>query len=106
MATRRRCFFRDIPGSGPCNGRLIKAHLIPQQTLKRELNAGPAMLKDPRGWTWMCGGPVGVSGHHGRFDSRGCNPVRIPRSRLPEPFVAWMDELGLGWFVDRAYPQT
>ena len=99
----RRCFFAGLPDAGPCDGRLVKAHLIPRQFLKRELNAGPKVINDPRTWVWCCGGPVGVGGHHGRFDARGCDPLRIPRHRLPPEFEAWCGEMALDWFLDREY---
>jgi hypothetical protein len=102
--SKPRCFFRDLPDAGPCDGRLIKAHLIPRQTLRRELNASPKLIDDPRVWRWCCGGVNGTGGHHGRFDSRGCNPLRIPRHRLPADFLELTEELGLGWWVDRTYP--
>jgi hypothetical protein len=100
---KRRCWFADLPGAGPCDGRLVRCHLVPRQVLRRELNASRAVLDDPRLWVWGCGGPVGVGGHHGRLDSRGCDPLRIPRHRLPLEFVAWCEELGLGWYVDREF---
>lgn len=101
-AVSRSCFFAGWPDAGPCDGRLIRAHLVPRQVLKRELNAGPSVIDDPRTWVWCCGGPMGVSGHHGKFDSS--RTLRIPRHRLPAGFVSFMDELGLGWWIDRTYP--
>jgi hypothetical protein len=99
----RRCWFADLPDAGPCDGQLVRCHLIPQQVLKRELNAGLSVLRDPRGWVWGCGGITGCSGHHGRADWAGVNRLHIPRDRLPVEFIEWVDELGLGWFVDRTY---
>jgi hypothetical protein len=100
---KRRCFFRGLPGAGPCDGRLVRVHLIPRQLLKRELNAAPKVQTDPRGWVWGCGGPMGVSGHHGMLDSS--RTLKVPRHRLPAEFVEWCEELGLGWFLEREYPQ-
>jgi hypothetical protein len=97
---RRRCFFAGWSGTS-CDGRLIRAHLIRQQVLKRELNAGPSVLADPRLWVWCCGGPTGAAGHHGALDT--ARTLRIPRHRLPEGFLALTEELGLGWWVDREY---
>lgn len=102
--TRRRCFFADLPGAGPCVGRLVRCHLVPQQTLRRELNAGRAVLEDPRGWVWGCGGPTGCSGHHGMVD--WTRSLRVPRDRLPAEFLEFMAELGLEWYVDREYPEA
>jgi hypothetical protein len=61
---KRRCFFRGLPGAGPCDGRLVRVHLIPRQLLKRELNAAPKVQTDPRGWVWGCGGPKGLAMGH------------------------------------------
>ena len=96
---KRQCFFRGW--AGPCDGRLIRAHLIRQQVLKRELNAGRALLEDPRLWVWCCGGGVGLSGHHGQLDSS--RSIRIPWHQLPPEFIELVDELGLGWWATREY---
>jgi hypothetical protein len=93
----RRCFFA---GDGPCDGRLIRAHLIPQQLLKRE-HAPRRYLADPRGWVLVCGGPMGLSGHHGMFDMS--RTVRVPRWKLPAEVEEMAAELGLGWWLDRTY---
>lgn len=98
----RRCYFADLPGAGPCDGRLVRCHLIPRQTLKRELNAGRSVLEDPRSWVWGCGGAMGAGGgHHGMFDT--ARRLRVPRHRLPPEFVEWCEGLGLGWYVDREF---
>lgn len=97
------CWFASLPGAGPCDGRPVRCHLIPRRVLTVELNAGPSVINDPRLWVWGCGGPMGNAGHHGRLDSRGCNPLRIPRHRLPPEFVELCEELKLGWWVDREY---
>jgi hypothetical protein len=98
---RKQCFFHGWPEAGPCDGRLIRAHLIRRQVLKRELNAGRRLLEDPRLWVWCCGGPTGCSGHHGMLDV--ARTLRIPRERLPAVFEAACAELGLGWWVEREY---
>lgn len=97
----RRCFFADLPGAGRCDGRLVRCHLIRQQVLDRELNAGRGLVRDPRLWVWGCGGVSGLAGHHGAFDV--ARTLRVPRYRLPGPFLALVEELGLGWWVDREY---
>jgi hypothetical protein len=51
----------------PCEGRLIRAHLIPRQLLKRE--GHPEAIDDPRSSVWSCGGIMGNAGHHGMFDA-------------------------------------
>lgn len=93
------CFFASLPGAGPCDGRLVKCHLIPRQLLKRK-GGNP---KDPRSFVLGCGGPMGLSGHHGRLDTRGCNPLRIPRHRLPAGVEELAQELALVWWLDREY---
>lgn len=37
---KARCWFREIPGAGRCDGSLVRAHLIPKQFLKREFPKG------------------------------------------------------------------
>lgn len=98
--SRPRCFFQGW--AGPCDGRLIRAHLIRRQVLERELNASRKLIDDPRLWVWCCGGPTGAAGHHGALDT--ARTLRIPRRRLPADFIALCEELGLGWWVDREYP--
>jgi hypothetical protein len=122
-----RCFFADWD-VGPCDGQPIRAHLIAQQTLKREFPHGAVldyptwrpigrtedrydlqhwplkvMLDDPRSWVPCCGGPTGIGGHHGQLDGL---QLRIPLERLPEGFVAFCEELGLGWYVTRQYGEA
>lgn len=95
-----------LPGAGPCSGRLIKAHLIPKEFLKRELRARfggtvpRAVLWDPRVWVPMCGGPVGLSGHHGKVDGK---QLRIPRRMLPPELEEFAREHGLAWRLDHDY---
>jgi hypothetical protein len=98
--------------AGPCDGRLVRAHLIPAQLLKRETNAAvraramtqatqDMLVWDPRAWVWMCGGPTGIGGHHGRLDYS--RRLRIPRHRIPPETEEFAAELGLGWWLDRTY---
>ena len=96
---RPRCFFADFPDAGPCDGRLVRAHLCKQQTLKSHGHA--AYCKDPRSFVWCCGGPTGCSGHHGAMDH--ARSLRIPINMLPGGFVAMMDEIGMGWYVEKHY---
>lgn len=100
------CFFAH---RGDCDGRLVKAHLIPKQRIKREFPKSlenldiPTRLEilwDPRCWTWMCGGPTGLGGHHGAFDAK---QIRIRRSHLPEGVEEFAAEYGLEWSLERDY---
>lgn len=136
--SRPACFFKGWPGAGPCDGALIRAHLIPRQLLKREFPYGAwwdeaaqrwvrptgrvrrvgavhwagvgadwphrslrSLMDDENTWVPCCGGPMGVSGHHGMLDTS--RKLRIPRERLPVKVEAFAEALGLGWYLDREY---
>ena len=123
-----RCFFA---GHGPCDGALIKAHLIPRQLLRREYRYGAlledgqwrkadryevyrygALLEDGqwrtaddlcddmRTWVPCCGGPQGVSGHHGQVDGY---QLEVTRDMLPAAVEEFAEQFGLGWYLDRRY---
>jgi hypothetical protein len=98
--SRPVCFFATgWPDAGPCDGRLIRAHLVRQQVLTRE--GHDAARFDPRSWIWCCGGPgYGNAGHHGMLDN---GQLRIGIERLPEPFLELMRELSMTWFVVKHY---
>ena len=71
-----------------CEGRLIRAHLIDKQELKRRgLNPD-----DPATWVMACGGPMGNGGHHGMFDGFR---LRLPASALPERTAEYARHHGL-----------
>lgn len=97
--SRPRCFFADLPGAGPCDGKLRKCHLIAKQTIGREL--GAAFKWDDRTWVWGCGGPMGCSGHHGMLDYS--RTLRVPRERLPAALEQFAEETGLVWYLEREY---
>jgi hypothetical protein len=114
---RPRCFFADLPDAGPCDGRLVRCHLIPRQQIARAVEGSRCGLtptatsaavvranRDPRGWVWGCGGVVGVGGHHGALDS--ARTLRVPRHRLPAAVEEFAEELGLGWWLDREYGEA
>jgi hypothetical protein len=89
----------------PCDGRLIRAHLIPKQRVKRELRGyGPAKLAevlwDTRCWIPACGGMMGNAGHHGAFDQR---QLYVPRWALPAGVEEYALEHGLVWSLDRDF---
>lgn len=94
-----RCFFEGWPGAGPCDGRLVRAHLIRRQVIRREV--GDAHAWDPRCWVPCCGGPTGCGGHHGMLDQS--RRLRVPRDRLPVGVEEFAAEFGLGWWLDREY---
>lgn len=83
----------------PCDGKLRKCHLIPAQTIKREV--GKTHAWDERAIVWGCGGAMGISGHHGMLDhSRN---LRIPREMLPAEVEEFATEFGLEWWLTREY---
>jgi hypothetical protein len=113
----------------PCDGRLIRAHLVSKGRIKREFPHGavyslsdrrwvrdapperrtvlsaPRMsldciLWDERVWVPACGGPTGCSGHHGAFDQK---QLYVPRWALPAGVEDYAREYGLVWSLDRDY---
>lgn len=132
----RRCFFHGWPEAGPCNGRLIRAHLIPQQLIKRTCPDGlyrygdvwlpPARVReleapslDMSGFPWRsCSALLmdprswvwccgGPTGAQGHHGMLDYSrTIRIPRDRLPAGVEEFAAELGLLWWVDRTYPGT
>ena len=116
------CFFAGRPGAGPCDGSVIRAHLIPKQRIKRERDSAlarrrrgePALPHDEallassesalvwssRCWVPMCGGPMGNGGHHGKFDA---GFLRIARAEVPETVVAFARRHGLEWSLEADY---
>lgn len=90
----------------PCDGRLIRAHLIPRQRIVREVTKplpreeAFQIIWDERAWAWACGGPMGNAGHHGAFDNRS---LYVPRWALPAGVEAFAAEHGLVWSLDRDY---
>jgi hypothetical protein len=90
---------RHVVACGPCDGRLVRAHLIRQQVIRREApNADPW---DKRLWVPVCGGPTGIGGHHGQLDFS--RTLRIPRDALPAAVEAFAFEHGLAWWLEREY---
>ena len=96
------CWLAKFRPDVPCDGRLIRAHLIPRQLLKREGYA--SLVDDPRTWVPACGGPTGCSGHHGMLDT--ARTLRVPFSALPAGLHDLAAELGLSWWLERTYLPT
>lgn len=81
----------------PCEGRLVRAHLIDAQRLRR-MGHDPL---DPRAWVPACGGyGYGNEAHHAALDDRR---LQIPYESLPEGVLSLADELGLGYWLERRY---
>lgn len=88
--------------SKPCHGRLIRAHLIPQQTLKKEIAyCDESVIWDPRVWVWACGGIMGNGSHHNEFDQK---KIIVPWLDLPIELLQFADDHGLGWWVAKHFP--
>lgn len=116
----RDCFLATLPGAGPCDGRLVRCHLIPRQILRREVWAQREALRPPaeasgrvfpsrlrelcwdtRCWVYGCGGLTGMGGHHGQLDHS--RTLRIPRVLLPAGLEEFAMDYGLSWWLDREY---
>lgn len=90
------CFLAAF-SSRPCDGALIRAHLIAKQALRRR-GFDPW---DERSWVWACGGPwPGLSGHHGAFDAF---KLRVPAVALPGALVEMCEEFGMVPYIERRY---
>jgi hypothetical protein len=88
--------------STPCDGGLVRCHLLPRQLLRRELKSRwRAVAADERSWVFGCGGPMGNGGHHGELDQ--ARTLRVPREALPPGLVELAGELGLTWWIDHEY---
>lgn len=87
----------------PCDGRLVKVHLLKWEVIKRELPASVAreLHWDTRVWVWGCGGPTGVGGHHGALDYS--RRLRIPRKAIPRGLEELAKKHGLQWWLDLTY---
>jgi hypothetical protein len=117
---RAGCWVAEmLPGAGPCDGRLVKAHLIPKQRIRTETCARMhrelgrrwplqpsekallySILWDGRVWVPVCGGPTGIGGHHGMFDGQ---QLEVLRSMVPEACEEFAREHELVWSLDRDY---
>jgi hypothetical protein len=86
----------------PCDGALVRAHLIKRQVLVKEipLRANDA-IADPRSWVPACGGPMGNGGHHGMLDHS--RTLRIPIDKLPPGLWELCSEHGLEWWLQLTY---
>ncbi len=97
--TEPACFLAQFRPDVPCDGRVVRVHLIPRQLLKR--HGYSDAIADPRTYVYACGGPMGASGHHGMLDSS--RTLRVPLEAVPQQ-TRWLAyELGLDWWIEREY---
>jgi hypothetical protein len=108
VATRTEtCWFASVPNACPCDGPLVRCHLIPKHVLRQNFPKGfegralAVLQADPRSWVWGCGGSMGLGGHHGQLDTS--RKLRIPRELLPDVTEEFAAELGLTPWLDREY---
>ncbi len=107
------CFLAQF-SDRPCDGRLVRVHLLPRQLIARALQtrlrgdpygasavAIIAATNDKHGWVKACGGPMGNAGHHGMLDSS--RTLWIPRHAIPAETEEMAAELGLEWWLEREY---
>jgi hypothetical protein len=92
------CWLKQF-STTPCDGQLVRCHLIPRQLLARE--GHDALIEDRRTWVPGCGGPTGIGGHHGELDTS--RKLRIPLWRIPTETLLLLEEIGLGWWLEREY---
>ena len=83
-----------------CQGRLVRAHLIPQRLLRVTGISQELWWSDPL-WVWACGGISGSSGHHGHLDSS--RRLRLLRDSIPRATERFADAHGLTWYLDREF---
>lgn len=118
MKANASCWFAELPNAGPCDGKLVKCHLVTKQTLRKDVWANRTrealvasgvplpktrqqLFNDPRAWVYGCGGPIGQGGHHGQYKPDGPRP--IARHLLPPEVEEFARELRIVWWLDRTY---
>jgi hypothetical protein len=117
------CLLARFAPDVPCDGQLVRCHLISKQVLRREVwprRAELAEAWEQYGWgsfprslrelcempaTWVpgCGGLCGCDGHHGMLDRS--RKLRIPFEELPSGTVRFAEWLGLMPWLEREYRQ-
>jgi hypothetical protein len=90
----------------PCDGLLVRVHLIPQQQIKAKLGSVDKFERfdivwDPAVWVWACGGLTGIGGHHGLFDHS--RRLRLSRDVIPQRTELFAEMLELVPWLDREY---
>lgn len=83
-----RCFFQKRLGD--CQGISQRAHWVPKQRLRKELDENEVW--DKRCWTLMC------AAHHHRFDK---GFLRLRLEDYPAVFLEYAADHGLFWAGER-----
>lgn len=89
------CFLEQFAPATLCDGRMERAHLIREQTIRKHVSRSKLILWAPAVWRPAC------HRHHGLLDQS--KTLRIPRSAIPAETEAWADDNGLTWWLDREY---
>ena len=100
---RQECWLAKFSDT-PCKGGLIRAHLLPKQLIRREINdreEAQMVINDPRSWVPSCGGLSGLAGHHGEFDTSGT--IVLARKDLPPDLEELAAETGMMWWIEKKY---
>jgi len=115
------CFLARFAPGVPCDGQLVRCHLISKQVLRREIwprraelaetwglyGCGPfprslqELCELPATWVPGCGGLCGCDGHHGMLDRS--RKLRIPFEDLPSETVRLAEWLDLMPWLEREY---
>ena len=88
------CFLAQFTGT-PCGGRMERAHLIREQTIRREVSRSKLILWAPAVWRPAC------HVHHGELDQS--KKLRLPRSAIPAETELWAATNGLTYWLDKTY---
>lgn len=81
----------------PCEGRLVRCHLIDQQLLnKMGLETG-----DPDTYVLGCGGMTGLTGHHGMLDTS--KRLRLRVEDLPAEVLDFAARHNLMPWLEKKY---
>lgn len=89
------CYLAEFSGA-PCEGRMDRCHLIPQQLLRREKLGHEC--PNPATWVPAC------RKHHKMLDES--RKLRVPFHKLPVALMAFCAEHELSWWLEREYGKT
>jgi hypothetical protein len=92
------CWLAQFMPSVSCDGRMERAHLIREQTIRREVSRSKLILWAPAVWRPAC------HRHHGELDQT--KALRIPRGAIPVETEQWAAGHGLAWWLDREYGEA